>query len=830
MIVDDTALAAPERVAAVERARRVLPALAIPLDAIARLAADLAGTPMGVVTLVGGDQQHRVGEYGLPAALAGNGTAPLTYSVCKYIVLGNAPLTVDDMLAEPDLRGNGWAVEYGARAFMGTPLRDAAGQAVGSLSVVDTVPRRWTAAHLSTLQSVGALLGPIPVLGLHAGPAEVAGLHSASVLDVAVEAFVAIDAGGEIVGWNRAAELMFGWSAAEAQGRPFEQVVEPVYERGFGAPADTGPPTAHRALVRHRTGRRFPAKIVRSVVQGSAGALDCAFITDVSGEASAEADAARHQGFLGAVLDNLNAGVMACDARGRIVLLNRALREIQGLPVDWTQRDVADATATLTDRSGVPLDPDHIPLLRALRGEQIRDLDIEITAPRARTRTFVANAEPIRDPDGPVLGAVMALHEVTERRRAQRFRDCELEVAKALAQAGTAAEASPRIIEAVASTLGWPHAELWLIDEVTDTLRPASYWTARGYQMADITYEQIAKGEGVCGAVWATGGPVWVPDVTHTRHIVSADIHARAEAFARLGLHSALAVPVSDGDTMLGVLICFSDAPEHDEAEPTAFLTGIAGQVGQFLAHRRADELALQLARTKDDFLLLVGHEMRTPLTSIASYTELLLDQAHALPDPDRELVEVIGRNTAALRAIIDDLLDLAGLESGHLSITTEDVDLVPLISEATTGLPAADGVTVQTELPERVVVHGDPGRLRQVLDNLLSNAVKYSPDGGRVSVYLGRDGDAAELRVTDAGIGIPPEERHHLFQRFYRASNARTSGITGTGLGLTIVRTLVEAHAGTIALTDPADHAGTTITIRLPLAASSRGVAHRPD
>lgn len=229
---------------------------------------------------------------------------------------------------------------------------------------------------------------------------------------------------------------------------------------------------------------------------------------------------------------------------------------------------------------------------------------------------------------------------------------------------------------------------------------------------------------------------------------------------------------------------------------------------------------AQQHARDDHDLVAVVGHELRTPLTVIASFCDLLREDTDL--DPGRaRMVEGIYRSSMTLRAIVDDLLDVAALESGQLTLQMAQVDLVAVghaaVADAAVAGNHAD-VRLRVTAPGAVVVDGDTRRLRQVVDNLVSNAVKYSPDGGQVLLEIATVAGVAELSVTDQGIGIPAGERHQLFQRFHRASNARQSGIPGTGLGLAFVRTLLEAHGGTVEL-DISHQQGTRIIARLPLA-----------
>ncbi|TQS39801.1 sensor histidine kinase [Cryptosporangium phraense] len=209
---------------------------------------------------------------------------------------------------------------------------------------------------------------------------------------------------------------------------------------------------------------------------------------------------------------------------------------------------------------------------------------------------------------------------------------------------------------------------------------------------------------------------------------------------------------------------------------------------------------------------------MRTPLTSISTYSQLLADDPGSMPPASRQLLEIIRRNTGSLTAIIDDLLDLAALESGHVTLRPEKTDLAQLVREAVESVRAtADdrSLTLRVEVPAELQIRGDAQRLRQVFDNLFSNAVKYNHEAGRITVELHRERDEAVLRVTDTGIGVPIADRPRLFERFFRSSNVRDSGIPGTGLGLSVSSAIVAQHGGRLSAThhDP----GTTLTVRLP-------------
>lgn len=251
-------------------------------------------------------------------------------------------------------------------------------------------------------------------------------------------------------------------------------------------------------------------------------------------------------------------------------------------------------------------------------------------------------------------------------------------------------------------------------------------------------------------------------------------------------------------------------------------LSGIAAQVGQYLERRRAEELAVELARTKDEFLALVTHEIRNPLAIIAAAASVLGEDLESFTlDEQRLHLSTIVRNTQRLSVMAEDLLDLARLESGNLALQPDDTDLCTIIREAVqAAAPHAEQkkLLIDADLPARLDLRADPHRLRQVADNLLSNAIKYTPPGGLVTVTATADDLSNDIlwTVADTGIGIPEAERPKLFRRFYRASTAVAGQIPGTGLGLVIIRTIIERHCGSITLADTGG-CGTTFAITLP-------------
>jgi signal transduction histidine kinase len=224
--------------------------------------------------------------------------------------------------------------------------------------------------------------------------------------------------------------------------------------------------------------------------------------------------------------------------------------------------------------------------------------------------------------------------------------------------------------------------------------------------------------------------------------------------------------------------------------------------------------------RAKDEFFALVSHELRTPLTAILGYVELLLGEEDAGDGERDRHLEVIERNARRLLRLVGDLLFAAQVEAGSLLLEPGSVDLPELVRESIAPaqpLARQHGIELHAEVEPLARCRGDRDRLAQVLDNLISNALKFTPPGGRVTVRLASDQGAALLAVRDSGLGIPPEEIPRLFDRFYRATNATARAVPGAGLGLTIVRAIVEGHDGVVQVESQLG-SGTTVTIRLPL------------
>jgi PAS domain S-box-containing protein len=303
------------------------------------------------------------------------------------------------------------------------------------------------------------------------------------------------------------------------------------------------------------------------------------------------------------------------------------------------------------------------------------------------------------------------------------------------------------------------------------------------------------------------------PDWEHVLERIHPD--DRAAVSERLAAIEADPVPFSDEyrvvlpDGSVRALV-IEGRPIRDD-EGAVRLLGTSRDV---TAERDAERL-------KDEFIGLVSHELRTPLTSIIGYTELLAEvEAGNLSEQGRRFVEVIDRNSRRELDLVGDLLTLTRITAGNFAIERSRADLGEIVKtsfEAARPEAAKAGVELTLELDDAPLIAGDPDRLAQVVENLISNALKFTPEGGSVVITAATRGDVAVLEVADTGIGISAEEVPRLFDRMFRAVEAERRHIQGTGLGLTIVKAIVDAHGGTIAV-DSEPGRGAIFRVELPL------------
>ena len=417
-------------------------------------------------------------------------------------------------------------------------------------------------------------------------------------------------------------------------------------------------------------------------------------------------------------------------------------------------------------------------------------------------------------------------------RQSERRLSGNLGVTRILAESPALSDATPRILQTICESLGWEVGALWVIDSGTNELHCLTFWHVPGADaraFEDVSHRtRFAPGVGLPGRVWSSLTPEWIPDVGKD------DNFPRSPYAKACGLHAAFAFPIQFRTKFLGVMEFFSREIRQPDGALLAMFASIGGQIGQFVERKRNEDereqlLVRELAaraeaeranKTKDEFLAIVSHELRTPLNAIVGWASMLrsgsLDAARAT-----RAIEVIDRNAKAQAQLIEDILDVSRIVSGNLRINPLPVQLQQVIEAAVDSIrPAADAKQIQLRMDldqNASPVSGDPDRLQQVVWNLLSNAVKFTPSGGEVKVRLEAANSHLNIEVSDNGVGIPAQFLPHVFDRFRQADGSTTRRHGGLGLGLAIVRNLVELHGGAVSAHSDGEGKGTTFIISLP-------------
>jgi PAS domain S-box-containing protein len=360
---------------------------------------------------------------------------------------------------------------------------------------------------------------------------------------------------------------------------------------------------------------------------------------------------------------------------------------------------------------------------------------------------------------------------------------------------------------------------------------PGVVWEAWGQpdaanQRIDFVSSHVEKMLGYSAEEWLSTPTFWL-SIVHPDDKERAAVEAGAIFASGKGGSSRFRWMHRDGREVWveaqSIVVCDESGPIGMRGVTLDITAAVKAEIERAELLERESHARLQAeeaSRLKEEFLATVSHELRTPLNAVVGWSRLLrsgqLDNegaAHA--------VEVIERNSAAQRQIIEDLLDVSRIITGKLRINTQPVDPLLIIHAAIDAVrPAAEAkeisISTHIEAPDPIV-RADSERLQQVLWNLLANAVKFTPSAGKVDVYLEQHGLLAEIRIEDSGPGVPPEFLPRIFERFSQADGSSTRKHGGLGLGLAIVRHLVELHGGTVSAANR-DAGGAVLTVQLPI------------
>jgi PAS domain S-box-containing protein len=642
----------------------------------------------------------------------------------------------------------------------------------------------------------------------------------------APDAYLVTDADGLVTEANAAAARLLNVDAHRLLGKPLGVFVPPDVRREFrsrlsqaaredrlsdwetfmrprrgGAPvpvsctvtavrAAGGTTTALRWLVRDASERRRAEESRAALLR----------------EEAARTDTERRRAFLESVVRHMPGGVILAEAPdGRIVMHNAEAERILGhsLRADTALRDFGSYGMRLAD--GSPAPAEAYPLARALlHGETVADEEVPYRRGDGHTILLRCSASPVRGPDGEAAAAVVSFTDATEELRTQRAERFLAEVGEVLASTLESRDLLQQVARLAAGTL----ADYCMV-HVADGEGVRTV----GIAHADPTREEMVRGmlrrfpvhpshvhHPVLRAL-RTGEPELVAQVDGAaldRLCTGPDHRDMVHA---LGLRSAMAVPIRSHAGVLGVLSLARTAGEPYDDLDLRVAQALARRAALAVENARLFEQARKAVAARDEVVAVVSHDLRNPLNAILLAVTVLgeFGDPERLDARDRKQIEVVRRAADQMTALTQDLVEVSALESGTVTVTPRACAPAVLLSGLDLFAAEAEekGIALRTSVPEGLPrVSADYGRVLQVVGNLVGNAVKFTPAGGEVEVGAARAAEYVRFWVRDTGPGIEREHLPRLFDRFWQA---RRGGYAGAGLGLAIVRGIVEAHGGQV-------------------------------
>jgi PAS domain S-box-containing protein len=654
---------------------------------------------------------------------------------------------------------------------------------------------------------------------------EIARRYLAKIVDSSDDAIVSKDLNSIIQTWNTAAERMFGYSAAEAVGRSIRMIIpdDRQEEEDFVLGCiRAGEAVRHyETLRRRKDGSLIPISLTVSPIYDDHGVVIGAskIARDLTDRKLGDIAARR----LAAVVEWSDDAIVSKDLNGVIMSWNRSAERMFG----YSAAEAIGQSIRMLIPADLQAEEDMV-LARIRSGQAVDHYETRRRRKDGSELLISLSVSPIIDDRGVVIGASKIARDVTERARLQAIAAEQSSIAEQLSQVGTLVASSldrATVVQKVTDTAtALTHAEFGaFFYNVHDTQSGEAYMlcTLSGAPKEAFAGFPHPRATAIFAPTFHGEGVVRLHDVTlDPRFGQNPPYFGMPEG--HLPVRSYLAVPVrSAAGDVLGGLFFGHSSPGVFTERHERLVTGVAGWASLALENSRLYTEAREADRLKDEFLAVLSHELRTPLNAILGYARLLRGNILNGDKAARGL-ETLERNSAALTQIVEDVLDVSRIVSGKIRLDVQPVELPLVIHNAVaTVQPAADakGVRMQTIVDPRVgPVSGDPDRLQQVVWNLLSNAVKFTPKAGRVQVRLERVNSHIEIVVSDTGIGIRPDFLPHVFERFRQADAGTTRKTGGLGLGLSIVRHIVEMHGGSVTAASEGEGKGTTFRVRLPL------------
>jgi PAS domain S-box-containing protein len=509
-------------------------------------------------------------------------------------------------------------------------------------------------------------------------------------------------------------------------------------------------------------------------------------------------------------LQSITDACVAFDPQWRYVLVNdRAARLLDKTPDELLGRTLWDVFPEA--RGGT----DERELLRALA--ERKSVEYESFEP-ARQRWFSSRAYPT--PDG---GLAVYFRDVTERKRDAQRMEQDLAaltrlqaLSTKLVHAGDLRSLLQEILSAASDLVGTSKGNIRLHDPKTGRLRIVVH---QGFSARFV--ERFVDGGWAAsyGEAASRSPRVLIEDVAREPGVTSP---ANLALVREEGIRGVQSTPlVSRDGALLGVLSNHFTAPHLPSEREQRYLDLLARMAADFIGRSQSEQALREADRRKDEFLAMLAHELRNPLAPMRNAVQILRE-ARDDGGAARAATEMLDRQVDQMVRLVEDLLDVSRITRGRIDLRKRRVELAAVARQAvedSRALLASMGHTLELVAPPQAIpLQADAARLSQVIGNLLSNACKFTPRGGRIELRVEREGDQALVRVRDDGIGIAAEDLPRLFDLFVQVDTSLERSVGGLGIGLTLVKSLVELHGGSVEARSDGPGRGSEFTLRLPI------------
>lgn len=663
---------------------------------------------------------------------------------------------------------------------------------------------------------------------LRMSEARLAGLVSSTV-----DAIISVDGEQRITLFNEGAEHIFGYSAREAVGQRLDLLLPERYQQAhrqhvqqFAAGTRASRLMAERRTIagRRKNGEEFPAEASISKVEVDGVSLLTVILRDISARKRAEEGLRNSEERFRTAFADAPVGMALVGLDGRFLNVNGSMCDIVGYsPEELLTRTFQD----ITWPEDLELDLDNA---RRLRQGEIRSYQMEkrYIHKQGHLVSILLTGSLVRDSRGEPLHFIAQVQDISERKQLEQ-------ALRFLSEAGPrlASSLEPRETIATVTRLAVPALADWcVVDLVDDSGRVQAVESlAASPEKSRLLHELLTayphdpsrQGDIVAG-VLQTGRSVLLPEFPDRALEAAAEDGRHLELLRRLTPVSGIVVPLRARERILGAVILWtSESGRRYGARDLALAEELASRAALAIDNARLHEKSEQATRTRDEVLRVVAHDLRTPLNVIALSAGTLLKRPPEQRATDTRPLESIRKAVERANRLIQDLLDVARMEAGRLSLERGALETASLVREATElhrALAEAKSIQLTADVPEDAPpILADHDRVLQILSNLLGNALKFTPEGGQITVLAVPEGSMMRFSVRDTGAGIPPEHLPHLFEPFWQAYSGKKDG---AGLGLTIVKGLIDAHGGRVWV-ESHPGLGSTFSFTLPMLLPAR-------